>query len=54
MRAANRKFDRVIGAVPVLGGAPMAPTGCAGCAMPPLLEENGIALDDALKTIVTL
>ena len=47
------KFDRVMGAVPVLGRSDGADW-MRRLRDAALLDENGIALDDALKTIATL
>ena len=48
------KYDRVISALPKLADATTAPTGCAGLIQAALLDEDGKALDGALKTVETL
>ena len=48
------KFDRVMGAVPVLGARADGADWMRRLRDAALLDENGIALDDALKTIATL
>ncbi len=48
------KFDRVIGAVPLLASRPDGADWMRRLRDAALLDENGIALDGALKTIATL
>ena len=48
------KFDRVMGAVPVLGAGADGADWMRQLRDAALLDENGIALDDALKPIATL
>jgi indolepyruvate ferredoxin oxidoreductase, beta subunit len=48
------KFDRVIGAVPLLAGRPDGADWMRRLRDAALMDENGIALDGALKTIATL
>ena len=48
------KFDRVIGAVPLLAGRDDAADWMRRLRDAALLDENGIALDGALKTVATL
>jgi len=48
------KFDRVIGAVPLLAGRPDGADWMRRLRDAALLDEGGIALDGALKTVATL
>ena len=48
------KFDRVIGAVPLLAARPDGADWMRRLRDAALMDENGIALDGALKTIATL
>jgi indolepyruvate ferredoxin oxidoreductase beta subunit len=48
------KFDRVIGAVPLLAARPDGAEWMRRLRDAALMDENGIALDGALKTVSTL
>ena len=48
------KFDRVIGAVPLLAARPDGADWMRRLHDAALMDENGIALDGALKTVASL